>query len=150
MAAITAYGVENTNAFQSSPVVNVPASKAGGRVRTIHDTYTVLGTEEAGSTIAMGGMKIPTDAQIVGWVMDFTDLGAGAQTLTLSVIGDASILLSGAVDVATGANVVTNKALGDSPFLDGLVASPSTITLTTGGGTLAAGTVKVIVNFVLD
>ena len=149
MAAETRYGVEHTNTFQSAGAArqNSAAAVAGGRVRAVVDTYVSAGDEGVGSTIWMGGIQIPAGAKLVGWTIDHEDFG-GTATMTISVVGDATIGISGAIDVSS-AGIARSEANLTSVFA--IVGSASKILLTTGGSTLVTTkSVSLTVKYTID
>jgi len=147
MAAVSVYGVENTNAFQSSPVENVNAAKAGGRVRAIVDSYTANAVEAA-STIDLGGIKIPSGAEIVGWTVDHEAMGASV-TMQLQAVGATTVNLSAALNVAAAGTKIEDNAQG---YVPKSITSDSVFRILTAGATTTASDldVQVVLYYTID
>jgi hypothetical protein len=143
----TVYGVNYNNAFQVSPVVNTPAAEAGGRVRVIKDSYTAAAGVTAGSSIFLGGLKLPEGAIIHGFTLDHEAMGAGV-TLQLRRLGASDVSIS-SVFVTTSAGVKTEGASqGKVPHA---VSEAASLFLLTGVATLSvSATVQVMVFYSID
>jgi hypothetical protein len=139
------YGVDYTNAFQTTPQVNAAAANAGGRVRAITDTITFAG-DAAGTVAYLGGTKLPDGATIIGWTVDSADLGTG-NTVTLKAVGTTTKTLSAALAVDSGASVHTET--DTAGFVPQTADGESAITLTTAVAA-STGLVSVIVFYVND
>ena len=140
------YATENTKAFQSEPVQNVDAAKAGGRVRCVVDDYTFAAASVA-DVAYMGGIKIPAGAQIIDWTLDTVDLGTTTTLQLKATDGTTTLTLSSALDCNTAATVhQASEQQGNVPQGATVVSS---LTLTVAGSA-ATGTVQLIVYYSID
>ena len=141
--AVVAYGVENTNAFQTTPTINSEARDSGGRVRGIIDSYeaAALGVGD----INMGGAKVPKGARVIEAWLDNDALGAST-TLALKLVGDATLTLIGSTPVNSSSAAVTGP---DQTGRYGPVLSDSVVTVTLAGAA-ATGTIQVGVLYMID
>ena len=118
-----------------------------GRVKCMLDTYTILGTETAASTITLGG-KIPKGANIIAI---YLTVSANQTTATFSVgdLESATRYASAVTDLQTagdylysGNNYVVDMTTSTTP--------DNQIVLTTGGATLSAATLQAAIIYSID
>lgn len=143
------YGVEYTKAWQNVVSSNSEASKSGGRVRVIIDTYTALGTETTGDSIMLGGMQLPAGAQVVGYTVDAPALASIVRIQWTGADG-VGINISALLDF-TLAGVKTE--LGETAFsvINNLSTEPMDLSLSIAGGTLPISSViSFIFKYTLD
>jgi hypothetical protein len=69
------YGVNWTDTYINGN--NSIVTTSGARVRVTTDTYTTDGTEVVGTEIMYGGLGIPKDAYLVGYLFVHDALGTG-------------------------------------------------------------------------
>lgn len=115
--AVTAYGTNYTNAYQTTPPTLIDYGKYRGRVRAIFDTYVTNGVSEtSGSQIVMG--KLPKNATFLGGWIATTSLGSAA-TLSVGYSGSTAVLASAASGAhagpATTTLVLASGSIGYNP-----------------------------------
>ena len=123
------------------------SGQVDARVKVMYDTYEPLGTEAAGSTIAMGGL-IPTGARI--WDVQCRNDAQDA-SVTLAV-GDsdtaARYVAAYAADSVLGNPIIKAAGFG---YKIGTATGDNQILVTTAGATLGAGdTISVAVFYSID
>lgn len=107
--AVTAYGTNYTNAYQTTPPTLIDKGAYRGRVRAIFDSYTTNGVSEtSGSQIVVG--KLPANVTFLGGWVATTSLGSAA-TLSVGYSGSTAVLASAASGAHAGP-AVTTIALG--------------------------------------
>lgn len=123
------------------------SGQVDARVKVMYDTYVPLGTEAAGSTIAMGGL-IPTGARI--WDVQVRN-AAQNSSVTLAV-GDSDTsdryAAAYAADSVLG-NPITK--VGGVGYVVGTATGDNQILITTAGATLGADdTIKCAIFYSID
>jgi len=118
-----------------------------GRVKSMVDDYTADATEDAGSTIKVGG-TLPTGAKIVGVQISNT---AQAASVTLAV-GDSDdpdrYITAYAADSVRFNNDLNDTGNG---YVVGTNSGDNQVLITTAGATLTASDViKVVIFYVMD
>jgi hypothetical protein len=146
--ATTFYGV-NATLKETGTVNTIEPEMQGGKVRCLYDSYTTVGTETTGDLIEMGGLILPAEARIIGWVIDCGALG-GSCTLTLGTEADTDEFMA-----ATNLGSAAKKSLANG---DGIASSlgfeiasgaGQQVQMLVGAGTLAASiAIKVAILFV--
>ena len=139
------YGTDYNSAFQAATPQNVEPARAGGRVRCLVDSITLVNAQN-GDVIHMGGTKIPAGSQVLGWVLDSEDLGTTATLVLQTESATETIALSGGLDCASGAVVYSeSERQGNVPQL---VSAEADVTLTVANASGGLdGTVKLIVYY---
>lgn len=146
--ATTFYGVNKT--LKNTGTVNtIEPEMQGGVVRCLYDSYVTVGTETTGDLIELGGLLLPAEARIVGWMVDCGALG-GSCTLTLGTKADTDEFLT-----ATNFGSAAKKSMANG---DGIASSlgfeiasgdGQHVQMLVGAGTLAASiTVLVTILYV--
>lgn len=144
----TFYGVNKT--LKNTGTVNtIEPEMQGGVIRCLYDSYTTVGTETTADLIEMGGLELPAEARIIGWILDCGALG-GSCTLTLGTEADtdefmtATNLGSAAVKSLAGGNGIASS-LG----FEIASGTGQQVQMLVGAGTLAASIpIKVAIYYV--
>ncbi len=144
----TFYGTENTKGRTVPPTFS-DGGKAGGRVRTITDSYTVTSaTHGNGSILTFGRAKVPKGATVLEVIVSTAGTAAGSgRTLSVGYDGAATAFIN-AGSVATSGLVLRTSVGGgvaltmtDDQYLIG----------TTGGGAFATGAIiNLVVLYTID
>lgn len=143
--ATTFLGVNAT--LRDTGIVNtIEPEMNGGVVKALYDSYVTVGTETTGDLIELGGITIPAEARIIGWIVDCGALG-GSCTLTLGTEADTDEFLTatnfGSAAIKSSFN---GDGIASSTGFEIASGTGQTIQMVIGAGTLAAAiTVKVIV-----
>ena len=146
--ATTFYGV-NATLKNTGTVNTIEPEMVGGGVRCLYDSYVTVGTETTGDLIEMGGLKIPAEARIIGWVLDCGALG-GSCTLTLGTEADTDEFMT-ATNLGSAAVKSLSGGDGIASSLGFEIASGTgqQVQLLVGAGTLAASiAIKVAILYV--
>jgi len=143
--ATTFLGVNAT--LRDAGIVNtIEPEMNGGVVKWVYDSYVTDGTETTGDLIELGGIKIPAEARMVGWIVDCGALG-GSCTLTLGTEADTDEFLTatnfGSAAIKSSFN---GDGIASSTGFEIASGTGQTIQMLVGAGTLAASiTVRVAV-----
>lgn len=143
--ATTFLGV-NATLRDTGTVNTIEPEMNGGVVKAVYDSYVTVGTETTADLIELGGITIPAEARIIGWIVDCGALG-GSCTLTLGTEADTDEFLTatnfGSAAIKSSFN---GDGIASSTGFEIASGTGQTIQMLIGGGTLAAAiTVKVIV-----
>lgn len=114
------------------------------RVKAMLDSYTIVGTEAAASTITLGGL-LPTGAKVVAIILY---VSAAQTSLTVSVGDDASATRY--ASAATSLQTAGTYLIGGKNYVVGTATGDNQIVLTTGGATATAGTLQIAVLYTID
>jgi len=117
-----------------------------GRVKCMLDSYVVLGTEAAASTITLGG-NLPVGANVIAILLSVEDAQASA-TFSVGDAGSATRYASAHTGLQTADTAVIIR--GTNRVITG--TDDQQIVLTTGGATLTAssGGLKIAVLYSMD
>ena len=146
--ATTFYGV-NATLKETGTANTIEPEMQGGKVRCLYDSYTTVGTETTGDLIEMGGIILPAEARIIGWVLDCGSLG-GSCTLTLGTEEDTDEFMTA---TNLGSAAVKSMANGDgiasSLGFEIVSGTGQQVQMLVGAGTLATSiAIKVAILFV--
>lgn len=115
-----------------------------GRVKCMLDSLTIAGTELSGSVIKMG-QALPAGAKVLAIILYVS----AAQTSLTSSVGDgASATRYGSA--LTSLQTAGSYFIGGQNYVVGTTSGDDQLTLTTGGATATAGTLKSAVLYTLD
>jgi len=141
----TFLGVNAT--LRDAGIVNtIEPEMNGGVVKWVYDSYVTDGTETTGDLIEMGGIEIPAEARMVGWIVDCGALG-GSCTLTLGTEADTDEFLTatnfGSAAIKSSFN---GDGIASSTGFEIASGTGQTIQMLVGAGTLTASiTIKVAI-----
>jgi len=118
-----------------------------GRVKCLIDTYTIAGTEVAGSTITLGG-KLPKGANVIA-ILLYVSANQTAATISVGDLELATRYASAITSLQTAGSYLIG---GKNYVVDLTVAATpdNQIVLTTGGATLTAGTLQAAILYSID
>lgn len=133
MTASVVNGVNYTKMIDPSSANILAPGTAHGRVRVMHDTYTMTAIT-TGSTIKMG--KLPQGAKVICALLSW---GTGATSFTLAVgnggSGQSAIFSAAAAAATASVNPRVCMLSGASFYVVGTLSGDDVMTLTTGGAT---------------
>lgn len=142
----------------STPATWLTAGYVNGREKVNIDYYVALGTEASGTVIDMGAL-LPVGAKVLG-IEIIMSASTGSLTMSVGDLDSATRYASANTGPATaGSTRITGKTdstnglytIGSNPATPTTTDNDQQIILTTGGATLAVGTITVcIVRFVTD
>ena len=144
------YGTNATEAFVTAGGT-VQSAKAGGRIRSLVDTYEAAALA-ATSNIIIGGKTLPAGAEILpSSFIQFDDLGTGvtADLILVAVDGAAEITIVADVDVAASAVTLDFSAIANIGALPVTVAAESYLAIKIGDAA-ATGTIVANIEYVID
>lgn len=145
MAATQTKGVIATDVAAGGLANKADIGNIDARVKQSFDTYTILGTEGVGSTIIMGPI-LPQGARIRNVIIVYSanaaaTLAVGDSNSAARYIPAQSIATAGKTDCSLVAAI---------NYQIGTVSGDNQIVITTGGATLTAGTIVVMITYVFD
>lgn len=115
------------------------------RVKAMLDSYTIGGsTETSGSTIDIGA-QLPSGCRVLEIILHFSVAQA---SLTLSIGDDASATRYGSA--LTGPQTAGITRVSGKNYKTGQSSGDRQILLTTGGATMTAGQLEVVILFTMD
>ena len=143
--ATTFLGV-NATLKGTGSVNTIEPEMNGGIVKWVYDSYVTVGTETTADLIELGGLLLPAEARVVGWIVDCGALG-GSCTLTLGTKADTDEFLTatnfGSAAIKSSFN---GDGIASSTGFEIASGTGQHIQMVIGAGTLAAAiTIKVAV-----
>lgn len=113
-----------------------------GRLKCMLDSYTIAGTEVAGSTIKLGA-TLPKGANIVAILLNVS----AAQTSLTANVGD-TVLATRYATASTGLQSAGLTIIGGLNYV--VAATGTTILITTAAATASAATLTAAVVYAMD
>lgn len=152
----TVFGVNATKVLSNNPSEKAGVGEQGGRLRVIYDSYAPAGALALNDVIKMGGL-IPAGARVLDAKLQFSDLGTtGDVHLGWEASADAveaadadGFLVDADVNAAAG----SVSMLEDQSTVAGMgkkFAAPVQPIITVSEATTAAGTIRMILEYVID
>lgn len=145
----TYYGVNATEAFVTTGGT-VESSKAGGRVRTLQDTFEASAVTAA-SPVILGGVVLPAGARILpSSTVRHDDLGTGGTIDVVLIATDDATQTSLIADLDVGSAATVE--FDDIAYIDtfpAAVAEESYFGIVVADAA-ATGTIKVDIQYVID
>lgn len=147
----TLYSVAATKAA-TVPVTRYEASEHKGNLYAAYDSYTSTGAIGAADVIKF--MKLPALARVVEVALSHDDLGAtgsckvGYEANGTDAADDDAFLTN--VDLNTAANTVLMSSEANVPGFGKQLAAETQVSITMTAVTTVAGTLKLVVYYVLD
>ena len=154
--ATTEYGANALKILSDNPADKAGVGEQGGRVRVIYDSFTSTGAITINSVINMGGL-IPKGARILDAKLIASDLGtAGDLDFGWAVSADAVETASAdgfLADVDVNAAAASYSMFEDNSTGSGMgkkFAAAVQPVVSVPEATTAAGTIQMIIEYILD
>ena len=142
---MTAYYGDVATDYQAGGLANaVTSGLIDGRVKCNLESYTILGTEAAASTLDVGA-ELPKGARVIAIVVY---VSAAQTALTLSIGDDASATRY--ASASTSLQAIGTYVYSGKNYTIGTASGDEQILLTTGGATATAGQLEVAVLYAID
>lgn len=149
----TVYGVNATKEL-AKPNNRIQEGDVSGRVHSAYDYYTAPDT--IGATDVIELMMIPAGARVTNVKMAWTDFGTtGSGTLGWKASADAAESadadgLAASADLTSAGQYLSDSAIATNVGLFKKFTSPVRVTFNMAAATTAVGTLKVLIEYVLD